>query len=287
MTGESHSAAPYRNDLRRLTRAIGLALAGFGAALVIITAYTGWSANRAAVVRERQLVENALDDAVSRVLDEQKSIAWWDDAVLNIAGPRLNQEWADVEMGAFFFETYGHDEVFVLNSQNQPIYAYVDGQNVPAPPAFARHSEVISQIVREARSGADPALRTRARAFEAGQGNYRELLGAQNARWSAHVLSVDGRPAVVSAITIVPNVDASLLHGAPFLLVSIVEVDAPFMSEVGSALLLPDLTWMQMWRGAMRACLKRSRVMMGASSVILSGRRSAPVRRSFCSFCRW
>jgi len=241
MIGEGHSAAPYRNDLRRLTRAIGLALAGFGAALVIITAYTGWSANRAAVVRERQLIENALDDAVSRVLDEQKSIAWWDEAVLNIAGPRLNQEWADMEMGAFFSETYGHDEVFVLNAQNQPIYAYVDGENVPAAPAYALHASVIEEIVREARGG-QRNLRTRARAFEEGQGNYRELLGAQNARWSAHVVAMDGRSAVVSAITIVPHTDSSLLRGTPFLLVSVVEIDAPFMSEVGSALLLPDLS---------------------------------------------
>ncbi len=242
MSDDSLRTEHYRNDLSRLTRIIGGAIAFFSVVLVAIIAYAGWSANRTAVVRERQLVENALDDSVSRVLDEQKSIAWWDDAVVHVGSGRVDTEWADTEMGAWFTETYGHDQVFVINGRDQPVYAYVDGARVPAAPAYAAHKRILDMIISEARRRGDVHLRTRARAFNEGQGNYRELLGARNASWAGHIFSFDGRPAVVSAITVVPSVDASLLHGTPSMLVSIVEIDGLFMRQLGHQLLMPDLT---------------------------------------------
>src|SRR5262249_38216260 len=67
-------------------------------------------------------------------------------------------------------------------------------------------------------------------------------LGATHAGWSGHILNMDGSAAVASAITIVPNVDPSLLHGAPYMMVSVVRINPAFIKEIGSALLLPDLT---------------------------------------------
>jgi diguanylate cyclase (GGDEF)-like protein len=242
MAPESLRTVHYGNDLRRLTGLIAGALVFFGAVLVAVVAYSGVSANRAAVVRERQQVENALDNGISRVLDEQKSIAWWDDAVLHLAKGQFDNEWADIEIGAFLNETYGHDELFVVNDHDQPVYAYVDGQRVAPGPAFARRQEVLGLIVSQARAGNGEGLSAaRGRAFAAGQGNYRELLGATHASWSARVLNVEGEPAVVSAITIVPNVTADLQTGTPYLLVSLVRIDADFMSHIGSGLLLSDL----------------------------------------------
>lgn len=123
MTASASHSAHYGNDLRRFTGMIGGALAFLSALLVVVIAYNAWSGDRDAVQRERQQVENALDDGVSRVLDEQKSIAWWDDAVMNVGVDPVNADWADIEVGAFLHETYGHDHVFVLNGENRPIYA--------------------------------------------------------------------------------------------------------------------------------------------------------------------
>ena len=241
MSSENARTVHYRNDLSRLTALIGGALAFFGVILVAVVAYSGWSANNAATQRERQQIENALDDGVSRVLDEQKSIAWWDDAVLHLMATPLDADWADIEMGAFFNETYGHDEIFILNSENEPAYAYVDGVRTEPVAAFDKHRDIVSMVAREARQGDNPELRQRARAFERGQGNYRELLGATHAAWSAHILNIDGAPAVVAAITVVPHNTSDLLRGAPYLLVSVVRVDNDFMGDIGAGLLLPDL----------------------------------------------
>jgi len=242
MTPSSAKTAHYKSDLRRLTALIGAALVVFGLLLVVIVGYAGWSANRAAVLRERQLVENALDQSVSRVLDQQKAIAWWDDAVVNAQRRPLNVEWLETNIGVYFNETYGHDEVFVVDAHNQPIYANVAGHLSNPSQAWARHRAVLDPIVAEARSGEDGALRQRDTAFGESQGNYRALLGASFGRWAGHIMSVDGEPAVVAAISIVPNIDASLMHGEPHLLVSVVKIDSTFMSDVGRSLLMPDLT---------------------------------------------
>ena len=242
MTPSSARNAHYQNDLRRLTAWIGAALILFGALLVAIVAYAGWSANGTAVVRERQLVENALDQSVSRVLDQQKAIAWWDDAVIAVSAAQPDIEWLETNFGVYFHETYGHDEVIIVDGQNRPIYANVGGELSDAAAAYANHREVLDQIVAEARHGADGHLRRRDTAFVESQGNYSALLGASFGRWAGHIMSVDGEPAVVAALSIVPNLDADLLQGEPHLLLSIVRVDQAFISDVGSSLLMSDLS---------------------------------------------
>ncbi|MGH9694522.1 MAG: hypothetical protein ACRD5Z_10295, partial [Bryobacteraceae bacterium] len=77
-------ASHFRGDLRRLTTMIAVAIAFFGVLLLAIIAYAGWKANDTAVERESLLVENALNESIARALNEQKSVAWWDDPITKI-----------------------------------------------------------------------------------------------------------------------------------------------------------------------------------------------------------
>jgi diguanylate cyclase (GGDEF)-like protein len=241
MTPATVRTALYKNDLRRLTIWIGAALALFGCLLVGIVAYAGWSGNASAVARERQLVENALDQSVSHILDQQKAICWWDDAVAQVQKPRLDIEWLEANFGIYFHETYGHQQVIILDSQNRPIYANVEGRLTDAGQAYARHRAEFDEIVAEARHGADGHLRVRESAFSESQGNYSSLLGASFGRWAGHIMRVDGQPAVVAALSIVPNLDPHLLRGEPHLLLSVVRIDETFLTDVGRSLLITDL----------------------------------------------
>jgi diguanylate cyclase (GGDEF)-like protein len=244
MTSLSSRPTTYKNNLQRLTLMIGFALAFFGALLLAVVAYAGWSANRTAVERERQLVENALDQAVSRVLNEEKAIAWWDDAVINAQSRPLDLEWIETNIGVYFYETYGHDEMYIVDGLNQPIYANISGElQEDAPLAFARHADVLTEVIAGARGSRNQSLRVRDGAFTSDQQRYSYLLGARNAGWAAHILTVDGVPAVVSAMAIVPSVDATTLRGEPHLMVSVVRIDEDFMMTVGRTLLMPDLTF--------------------------------------------
>ncbi|MGZ9262990.1 MAG: diguanylate cyclase domain-containing protein, partial [Candidatus Binatia bacterium] len=228
-------------DLRRLTKMIGVVIAFFGVLLLAIIAHTGWSANQAATETERTLLKNAFDQSIARALNEQKSVAWWDDSVLKIAENAIDLDFVDSNFGIFLTETYGHDEVYILNDANLPLYSFMDSKRGEAS-LFERRRPSLKSVIDEARSGRRSNLAVRPDTFSESQSNYRILAGAvKTARWAGHILSVDGRPAVVAALTIVPNVDMDILKGTPNLLISITYIDEAFIAEIGRSLLLTDL----------------------------------------------
>jgi diguanylate cyclase (GGDEF)-like protein len=233
----------FSGDLRRLTRTIGIAIAFFGLVLVAIIAYAGWSANETATETERTLVENALNHRIARVLNEEKSVAWWDEPITKITDKAVDFDFADTEFGIFLTETYGHDEVHILNGANRPIYSYY-GEKREDPSSFETRRTAVAGVIDEARqSPGHSSLRARPDTFSQSQSNYRVLAGGgQAARWAGHVVTVEGRPALVAAMTIVPNIDTSLLKGTPHLLVDIKYIDDAFISEIGRSLLLSDFS---------------------------------------------
>ena len=233
----------FSGDLRRLTRTIGIAIAFFGLVLVAIIAYAGWSANETATETERTLVENALNHRIARVLNEEKSVAWWDEPITKITDKAVDFDFADTEFGIFLTETYGHDEVHILNGANRPIYSYY-GEKREDPSSFETRRTAVAGVIDEARqSPGHSSLRARPDTFSQSQSNYRVLAGGgQAARWAGHVVTVEGRPALVAAMTIVPNIDTSLLKGTPNLLVDIKYIDDAFISEIGRSLLLSDFS---------------------------------------------
>ena len=231
----------FNGDLSRLTKLIMAAIICFGLILLGIIGYAGWSSNQVATEREKTLLENALNHRIARVLNEQKSVAWWDDAVTKITDEAIDLDFTDTEFGIFLTETYGQDEVYILDGEDRPVYSYF-GAERHEPSSFEARRPVVGAVVVEARSGRHSNLRTRPDTFSESQSNYRVLAGAQPiARWAGHIVSVEGRPAVVAALTILPNVNMDLLKGTPNLLVSVKYINEAFISEIGRTLLLPDL----------------------------------------------
>ncbi len=231
----------FRGDLARITALAAGALAFFGALLLAVVAYAGWSANQTAFERESTLVENAINQSIARVLNEQKSVAWWDDSVLNINDAKIDLDFVDANFGVFLTETYSQSEVYILNARNEPVYAFANAERM-APEAYSKRRAAFERVIAEARGGPRSTLTQRPDVFGDSQSGYRVLAGAvETARWSGHLLSIDGKPAIVAAMTIVPNVNMQLLKGAPNLLISVTYVDDAFVADIGRSLLLNDL----------------------------------------------
>lgn len=230
----------FSGDLRRLTTIIGVAIAFFGLVLLAIIAYAGWSANQTATEIERTLVGNALNQSIARALNEQKSIAWWDDPVIKITDKVLDMEFTDANFGVFLTETYAHDEVYILSARDEPIYAFADSKTLD-PSEFERRRPALDALIAEIRKGDRSRLRPRPDIVGESMDRYHVLIPAQSARWAGNIVSVDGGAAVVAGMTIVPNIDKSLLKGTPNLLLSITYIDEAFVSDIGHSLLLNDL----------------------------------------------
>ena len=236
----SSSAGHAHTDVQRLTAMIAVAIAIFGVLLLAIIAYAGWNANKTATERESMLVDNALNEKIARVLSEQKSVAWWDDPVIKITDKAIDLEFTDANFGIFLTETYGQDEVYILNAEDRPLYGFSEGQRLD-PLAFKKRQPVLNAIIAEIRTGDRSRLKSRPDIISETMNRYYDIAPDEAARWSGHIVSVDGRPAIVAGMTIVPNVDKSLLKGKPNLLLSVVYVDDSFISDIGHSLLLPDM----------------------------------------------
>ena len=239
------------SDLGRLATLSAAGITFAGLLLLVIIAYAGLASNASSTDRERTLLQNALNLSIARALNEQKSVAWWDDAVVKISDESIDLEFADSEFGIFLTETYGHDEVYILTGEDQPLYAFTGGVRAE-PSAFEAHRPALAAVIAEvrgiSRSGHLPpgsvriSLKSRPDDFGADQNSYRTIGGSfEVARWSGHIMPIDGRLAVVAALTIVPNMNMELLKGAPKLLMSVVYIDAHFVTSLGHSLLLNDL----------------------------------------------
>ena len=234
------SANRFHVDLRRLTTMIAAAIAFFGVLLLAIIAYAGWSANQTARERESMLVDNSLNESIARALNEQKSIAWWDDPVVKITDKAIDLEFTDANFGVFLTETYAHDEVYILNAKDRPLYGFANAKRLD-PAAFEKRRPALAALIDEIRRGDRSKLQPRPDIVGESMNRYHVLIPDQAARWAGHIVSVDGRPAVVAGMTIVPNIDKNLLKGTPNLLLSITYIDDAFISDIGRSLLLPDL----------------------------------------------
>ena len=228
------------SDLRRLTTLIAVAITFFGLILLAIIVYAGWTANETATERERTLVANALNQAIARALNEQKSVAWWDDPITKITDQHIDLEFTDANFGVFLTETYGHDEVYILNAKDQPLYSWSNHERKD-PADFERRRAVLEPLIAEIRHDDHSKLRPRPNMFAASRERYNVLIGVRVARWAGHIVTVDGQPAIVAGMTIVPNIDMSLLKGTPNLLLSITYIDKQFIGNIGRSLLLTNL----------------------------------------------
>ncbi len=241
LTEQTSQLQRHDGNVHRLTMltAVGITLAGL--ALLAIIAYAGSAANRSATERERTLLQNALNRGIARALNEQKSVAWWDNSVVKITDASIDLEFTDSNFGIFLTETYGHDEVYILNAENKLLYAFAGGARAD-PSALEMRLETFEGLIGEARGTRPSNLKVRPDTFGADQSSYRTLDGAVGAaRWAGHILSINNRQAVAAALTIVPNVDMDLLKGTPNLLISITYIDEDYVTAMGRALLLPDL----------------------------------------------
>src|SRR5581483_7407385 len=186
------------------------------------------------------LVANSLNESIARALNEQKSIAWWDDPVVKITDQAIDLEFTDANFGVFLTETYGHDEVYILNAHDKPLYGFANGQRLD-PSAFEQRRAELAPLIAEIRNDDHSRLKPRPDMFSESKIHYKVLEGVHVARWGGHIVSVGGKPAIIAGMTIVPNIDMSLLKGTPNLLLTVTYIDEPFISEIGESLLLRDL----------------------------------------------
>lgn len=118
-----------------------LAVVAVTAALIAALAfYSARESDRLALQREQSVIETVLARSITRIAHDQEGVTVWDDAVLEVRAGQPDIAWLDNNLGAWMRVYFGHDESYVLDGKDRPLYAMQDGARVP----LARYGRGVS-----------------------------------------------------------------------------------------------------------------------------------------------
>jgi len=170
----------------------GISIAAATAVLlsVFLLSASVHQADRLAIDQQRSLIEKTLAQSIDRVAHDQESSTIWTEAALQVKAPQLDYTWLDDNLGLWFYTYYGHDEVFLLDSADQPIYAMQGGRRV-SPALFGTQlSAIAAPLIADLnRKRAGPSAAN----------------GTLMSPGSADFAIVSGHPAIVSVKPIIPE----------------------------------------------------------------------------------
>jgi diguanylate cyclase (GGDEF)-like protein len=192
---------------RQIVTRILLPVVAFALVAILFAAlglfWSTWQSDRLSMEREIRATQLAIDRSIQELAREQEMIAVRDGPLLQLRKPQPDWQWIDQAVGVRLHETFGHDQVYILNGRDEPVYAMVDGARVPAArfrsiePAVARMVDVVRGQISEANHRHDR---------NPGQERPEDgsVLTTDKAVHESHLVSIDGAPAAVSVMLMRP-----------------------------------------------------------------------------------
>ena len=209
---------------------IGAIVAVAIACIVVSVLSSAQRADEMAVAHERKLFSRALDEIGRRVLQEVESVASSDEAIRNI---RLNFDpaWTEQYAGLWLQSNFNHDDVFVFNADDKPVYSLIGSHPAPAS-WFAKAWPDMKPLIDYMR-GRDLTLRG-----AVNLGRTDDIVSGIHTK-AAVIRKFMGEPAVLAAAAIGPVPDMSAARGgnAPILM-SVEFIDRKSLADIAAQLQL-------------------------------------------------
>jgi len=190
-----------------------------------------WStanADTQSLQRQTQMVAHILSDQLKAVPHAQESAAVQDTAVVNTS-VNFNQKWVDRNLGVWMHDYFGHDRTFVLNAEDNPVYAMNGGTTMP-PSLYTDDYIALAPLV----------ARMRGLIAEGDLEAYRKGKISQVPH-VVDLVKLNGLPAIVSVFPLISNTRYRLQQpGSEFLHISIVFLDADLASRLADQYVLTN-----------------------------------------------
>ncbi|MCB1502218.1 MAG: EAL domain-containing protein [Bauldia sp.] len=208
---------------QRLPWRVSLTVAGVSLLSLAVILALGWWATSAvdeeALGREVGFARQGLADQFNRIPKDQESGVIWDEAVHRVRAD--DQTWMATNLGEWMGEYFGHNQVFVLDPDNRPVHAMLNGSTVAAVDAYERDAETIAPLVSAMR-----------KQIADGGDRITDLDEAPGFGVEDYIL-LHGRPAIVSIKPIVPDTeDLFQPPGSEYLHISVRFLDPSFVKEI-------------------------------------------------------
>lgn len=217
-------------------------LAGLAALLLVLLFYSASSMNQSAGQAQRALINNALSLRLVQSLSELRSVAWWDEMVIKSRGSDFDIDWLDVEVGVFVTTSYKHDRIIILNDQNQPIYGF--GADARLDSATQKQiSRLVRPLAEQIRGGKNISPRITDASFIEKLDEDSMITDRSYGRGAAAILSNNGRPVFAAAMEITPSLSKELESKRPHILVSVTDLNAAVLKDIGRSVLIKDLRY--------------------------------------------
>ncbi len=140
---------PKHADARILVPIAALVVAALGL-LAGALWFASVSQDELARQHEHQLIEHAIATVRRQTSLTVKDYAYWDDAVQHLV-LGLDPEWADGNVGAYIYDTFGFEYSFVLDGADRTTYAQIDGAPASAD-ALGVLGTALGRLVAQARA---------------------------------------------------------------------------------------------------------------------------------------
>ncbi|MDB5705251.1 MAG: diguanylate cyclase [Sphingomonas bacterium] len=192
-------------------------MAGLLALVVFLSAS---QANQLAAERQERMVAAALKLSAVQIAHDQEAVTIWDDAVRQMLRPAPDPVWLDANLGIWLHTYNKHDEAFVIDGHDRPVYAMRNGRRV-APTDYGRYLEPIAARMI-------PDLRYRLRHPSPG-----DIGPSARSAGASDLAIVAGHPSIVSIKPIVSDHGAlGQVPGQEFLHVSVRHLDGSFVKAL-------------------------------------------------------
>jgi diguanylate cyclase (GGDEF)-like protein len=206
------------------------------AAAIVAAGYGLYHAtNRSDVIAvERQVRETqqAMNSALDELALNQEIVAVWDDPYQQLRKPELDWAWLDDNIGVWLHDTFRHDQVYVLDVNDAPIYAVIDGERVE-PERFSETGDGLRHLIDAVRGRVvednTPHERLPGQPFRPG-GTVRT---SEKAIHATRLTTVADRPAAASVMRIVPSTaELAPPAGTEQLLISVRFLDGTLLQDL-------------------------------------------------------
>ena len=197
-----------------------------------------YESDAASVERQARSALHAMEASVDELALQQETVSIWDDSASHLVVDRPDMAWVHDNIGSWLHRIFGHDEVFIIDGSDQPIYASVKGAPVPSE-RYSIISPDLKYLVSNVR-GRDGGLNGRH------DRNPNRPLNVENTvrttsrpTHDSHMMLIGGRPAAASAMLIQPSTPNYVRPKGQWpILLSVRYLDAGFLAELSARQLI-------------------------------------------------
>lgn len=240
----------FRRHAARVARtevALGLVvLTAVGVLLALIAAvvlgfrHSTTLVNRLDRQAEQRLVANYVDRMAASSIAQQKVQLTWDDAYRAVVLGR-DMRWADTYLGEFLWSNFHYDRIYLVDGQGQLLRAWHDGKPAPTAAFVPLEDKVRGELVQMAANRTVFGTFTGVRRLTDTDWPVDDQ-GRALTRWSKAMIRAEGRPAMMTIASIVPDTDMTLLRATPSHLVTVRFFDGALLAAMRSDLLLKGVS---------------------------------------------